>query len=61
MINYGSGMPAPWLKKKEERAIRTINKWLELTDSKVYCSVSGGKDSLVAADLFLSFLTEGLN
>jgi len=51
VINYGSGMPAPWLKKKEERAIRTINKWLELTDSKVYCSVSGGKDSLVAADL----------
>ena len=51
MLNYGSGLPAPWLKKKEDRAIAIIQEWLEKTDYQVYCSISGGKDSLVVTEL----------
>ena len=51
MLSYGSGMPAPWLNRKIERANSLIGEWLEKTDSKVYCSISGGKDSLVVCHL----------
>lgn len=50
-INYGSGLDVPWIKSKEERAFSVIKDWFEKCDYKVYCSISGGKDSLVAADL----------
>lgn len=60
MINYGSGISVPWLQRKEDRATAVIMDWLEKCDARertaegnrfCYCSVSGGKDSLVAADL----------
>lgn len=50
-ISIGSGFPAPWLNTKEHRAIATIKDWLNLCDKKCYLSISGGKDSLVAAHL----------
>ena len=52
-LNYGSGFPSPWLQKKEDKAISVIEEWLEVCDHKVYCSISGGKDSQVTAELIL--------
>lgn len=51
MINYGSRMPAPWLKRKIVKALGVIENWLDRCDRRVYVSISGGKDSLVTADL----------
>ena len=50
-ISYGTGIRCPWLAKKIQRAISKISEWLKVTDGKVYASISGGKDSLVACDL----------
>lgn len=50
-INYGTGLSVPWLLKKEERALQVIQQWLEVCSQQIYCSVSGGKDSLVVAHL----------
>lgn len=50
-LSIGSGFPAPWLKKKEERAISIIQEWVERCNYNCYLSISGGKDSLVAAHL----------
>lgn len=51
MLSYGSGVPCPWLASKLKRAQGTITRWLEATDGRVYASISGGKDSLVACHL----------
>jgi len=51
VLSVGTGFPAPWLKKQEAKALAVIQDWLEVCQGQVYCSVSGGKDSLVAADL----------
>lgn len=51
MLNYGSGFPAPWLKKKIDKAISIIERWIDNCEGKVYGSVSGGKDSLVMSHL----------
>lgn len=50
-ISSGSGLSVPWLQKKEDRAIHVISSWLTNTQSVCFVSVSGGKDSLVVADL----------
>lgn len=50
-LSYGSGFPSPWLQKLEDKSLSVIEEWLKLCDCQVYCSISGGKDSLVAADL----------
>lgn len=50
-INYGSGFPASWLQRKEQRAIAIIKQWLDKSNWQVYGSISGGKDSLVTAHL----------
>ena len=50
-INFGSGFISPWMNSKEKKAIALIEEWLEKSDRQVYCSVSGGKDSLVAGHL----------
>ncbi len=44
-------MPCPWIGRKVEKAIATIELWMELCDRAVYHSISGGKDSLVAGHL----------
>jgi 3'-phosphoadenosine 5'-phosphosulfate sulfotransferase (PAPS reductase)/FAD synthetase len=51
MLNVGTGIKAPWLSRKVARADDVIAEWLEITDRRVYASISGGKDSLVACDL----------
>lgn len=53
-IVYGTGQPAPWLKRKIEQSKATIEQWLEYCEFKVYGSISGGKDSLVMASLIRS-------
>ena len=50
-LSIGSGFPAPWLKKKEVRALELLERWLKLCDYQAYLSISGGKDSLVCAAL----------
>lgn len=54
MLSWGTGLVAPWLKPKIKRAQAVIADWLEQTNSQVYLSISGGKDSLVAASLIHS-------
>lgn len=51
MLSYGTGLSVPWLDSKIKRAVAVIAQWVEKTDSQVYLSISGGKDSLVAGDL----------
>jgi phosphoadenosine phosphosulfate reductase len=51
MLSTGNGIKAVWLHKKIDRSIKLIGEWLSVTDRAVYASVSGGKDSLVMADL----------
>lgn len=51
MLHQGSGVVFPWLSRKVNRAIATIERWLEITQGQVYASFSGGKDSLVVAHL----------
>lgn len=51
MLNYGSGLTVPWIKVKESAAIALIKNWLEKCDYSAYVSISGGKDSLVVAEL----------
>ena len=58
MLSVGSGLSAPWLKKKINRAQSVILDWLNKCDRNVYLSISGGKDSLVAASLVLSVYPE---
>jgi 3'-phosphoadenosine 5'-phosphosulfate sulfotransferase (PAPS reductase)/FAD synthetase len=50
-LSEGSGLPAPWLNRKIDRALAAIAEWGELCQGKFYCSISGGKDSLVALHL----------
>ena len=57
-INFGTGMRAPWLARKIERARHIIQEWLEVCEWKVYGSISGGKDSLVMAYLIHSVYPE---
>jgi len=54
MLRHGSGMPAPWLKRKVTKALDVIREWVEVSGGHVYGSVSGGKDSLVMAHLIRS-------
>lgn len=58
MLNIGSGMPAPWLNRKIERAKSVISEWIEVCHGRVYGSVSGGKDSLVMAHLIRQVFPE---
>lgn len=58
MINFGSGIEAVWLKKKMEGAIALIETWLWACNGSVYCSISGGKDSLVTSYLILQVYPE---
>lgn len=51
MLNYGTGLTAPWLQPKIKRAIATIEDWVEKCQGDYYVSISGGKDSLVASHL----------
>jgi len=51
VLHKGDGVQYPWLNKKIENATKLIQEWLKLTDKKVYCSISGGKDSLVTSHL----------
>jgi 3'-phosphoadenosine 5'-phosphosulfate sulfotransferase (PAPS reductase)/FAD synthetase len=51
MLNQGSGIKYPWLKNKIDKALLVIQEWLDLCNYQVYCSISGGKDSLVASHL----------
>jgi len=50
-LSKGSGLQIPWLKPKINKALDLIKQWLELCDYQVYCSVSGGKDSIVTSHL----------
>jgi len=50
-LNQGSGLPAPWMQSKENKAITVIEEWLDSCSGNGYISVSGGKDSLVVAEL----------
>jgi 3'-phosphoadenosine 5'-phosphosulfate sulfotransferase (PAPS reductase)/FAD synthetase len=50
-LNYGTGLNAPWLKRKIDRAYTVIERWVKESDYSIYCSISGGKDSLVTAHL----------
>ena len=51
MLSTGTGVKAPWLKSVISKAKTVIEQWLIECDFQVYCSISGGKDSLVAAHL----------
>lgn len=51
MLNKGDGVQYPWVTRKTEKALSVIEDWLEQCDRQVYCSISGGKDSLVAKHL----------
>ena len=51
MLSHGSGVQFPWMNRKIEKARLVIKEWLEACDYQVYLSISGGKDSLVAASL----------
>lgn len=51
MLNTGDGVQYSWVKRKTEKALSIIEYWLEQCDRQIYCSVSGGKDSLVAKHL----------
>lgn len=50
-LSKGTGLVIPWLKPKIAKAKEVITQWLELCDYQVYCSVSGGKDSIVTSHL----------
>jgi len=50
-LSFGSGVNAIWLTRKRDKALALIKKWLDLCEYRVYCSISGGKDSLVTAHL----------
>lgn len=50
-INFGSGLQAHWLKRRELAALKVIEEWLDKCDRRVYHTISGGKDSLVVGDL----------
>lgn len=54
MLSIGTGLKAAWLTSKTNRAHHVIKQWLEESDYKVFLSISGGKDSLVAAHLIRS-------
>lgn len=51
MLNRGDGVQYPWVKRKIVKALDKIEEWLSLCNHRVYCSISGGKDSLVASHL----------
>ena len=51
MLNKGSGCQYPWIKNKINNALKIIKDWLEQVNYQAYCSISGGKDSLVASHL----------
>lgn len=50
-LSVGTGIPCPWLRDKETKALGVVERWIDAAGSKVYGSVSGGKDSLVMGHL----------
>lgn len=51
VLSQGDGIQYPWVERKAKKAIAVIEEWLERCGYQVYCSISGGKDSLVAKHL----------
>jgi phosphoadenosine phosphosulfate reductase len=54
MLNQGSGICYSWLTNKINKSLEIITEWLQQTNYQVYCSISGGKDSLVVSHLITS-------
>lgn len=57
-LHYGNGLPAPWLQKWQDRAIATIQQWLQASEGQVCHYFSAGKDSLVAGHLIRQVLPD---